>query len=534
MSSDGSHSSSSGGRKSDKKRAPTSPPPDSSASPPRSVKKSKTATASSSKKKQTGSEAAAVAPSAASSAHAAAHASADPAVSSPITTDDDDDGAGDGDDDDDGDGDEDDGVDAVLSAVPASIAAPVGVFDQRPPNLVRSFCFWNNKGGVGKTTLSVQTACGLARGLHPVSDTRTPVQVLFVDLCPQANASQFLLGGSRGGEREASALANALPLPRTVGGYLGSQVTQQNASLLQLDPFISRPHGVNYRLRYPTRIGDAVGQPLDNLHLLAGDPYLELAVQVLIGFSDQVVGLGQAESNWVRVMNLLRRGVYNYIHARPSQQFVVFIDTNPSFAVYTQIAAVTAELLICPIAADVSSKVGINGVISLLYGHQLPVAYEAWGMHMFSTKARQQNLVRPRLALVVHNRTHDRNGKQGGGQYDAMVDEITQGMKQIQASNPNLFVSERAPHHFRAQYMHDIVDMPAATVGSSRWGQPIMCVQSFTGFIWQKKKKRTRSLTAKFISGSSQKDIVHSYMTAYAELIVHMCEGAGLDFKFGL
>ncbi len=50
---------------------------------------------------------------------------------------------------------------------------------------VRSLAFFNNKGGVGKTTLACNMASHIARDL----DTR----VLFVDLDPQCNATQLLL-----------------------------------------------------------------------------------------------------------------------------------------------------------------------------------------------------------------------------------------------------------------------------------------------------------------------------------------------------
>ncbi len=47
----------------------------------------------------------------------------------------------------------------------------------------------NNKGGVGKSYLTFQIACEYAR-------THRDQRVLVIDLCPQANASGMLLGGS--------------------------------------------------------------------------------------------------------------------------------------------------------------------------------------------------------------------------------------------------------------------------------------------------------------------------------------------------
>lgn len=52
-----------------------------------------------------------------------------------------------------------------------------------------SYVIWNNKGGVGKTTLTFHLATYYAM--------RNPDhKVLVIDLCPQANVSMALLGSS--------------------------------------------------------------------------------------------------------------------------------------------------------------------------------------------------------------------------------------------------------------------------------------------------------------------------------------------------
>ncbi|MBL8523445.1 MAG: AAA family ATPase, partial [Betaproteobacteria bacterium] len=46
---------------------------------------------------------------------------------------------------------------------------------------------WNNKGGVGKTFLSFVVGCELAEKYPDRS-------VVWVDMCPQANLSEIVLG----------------------------------------------------------------------------------------------------------------------------------------------------------------------------------------------------------------------------------------------------------------------------------------------------------------------------------------------------
>lgn len=48
--------------------------------------------------------------------------------------------------------------------------------------------FLNNKGGTGKTTLAFQTLSEYAR-------QNSDKKILVIDVCPQANLSELLLGG---------------------------------------------------------------------------------------------------------------------------------------------------------------------------------------------------------------------------------------------------------------------------------------------------------------------------------------------------
>ena len=60
-------------------------------------------------------------------------------------------------------------------------------------SLIHSYAIWNNKGGVGKSTITFHLAMRYAE-LHP------DINVLVIDLCPQANSSMMLLGGGSSGE----------------------------------------------------------------------------------------------------------------------------------------------------------------------------------------------------------------------------------------------------------------------------------------------------------------------------------------------
>ena len=74
------------------------------------------------------------------------------------------------------------------------------------------YAFWNNKGGTGKTSLAFQAICTYAQN-------SPRKRILAIDLCPQANLSELLLGGLEGrGSAHLLQLQGQNPR-RTIGGY---------------------------------------------------------------------------------------------------------------------------------------------------------------------------------------------------------------------------------------------------------------------------------------------------------------------------
>ena len=66
--------------------------------------------------------------------------------------------------------------------------------------LLKSYVTWNNKGGVGKTTLTFHMATHYALTRPPLA--LSPETVLVIDLCPQANASMAGNGKRERGKRK--------------------------------------------------------------------------------------------------------------------------------------------------------------------------------------------------------------------------------------------------------------------------------------------------------------------------------------------
>ncbi|MEH1905594.1 ParA family protein [Nostoc sp.] len=76
----------------------------------------------------------------------------------------------------------------------------------------KSYVIWNNKGGVGKSTIRFHVASVYAEN-NPDRD------VVVIDMCPQANVSMMLMGGGKKAEEHLQSLINR-GIPQTVVGYI--------------------------------------------------------------------------------------------------------------------------------------------------------------------------------------------------------------------------------------------------------------------------------------------------------------------------
>ena len=78
------------------------------------------------------------------------------------------------------------------------------------------YAIWNNKGGVGKSFLSFVLGTEIAK--------RAPDgHVILVDMCPQANLSEVVLGGNGAGSKKLTEILDDNDR-KTVGGYFDKRI----------------------------------------------------------------------------------------------------------------------------------------------------------------------------------------------------------------------------------------------------------------------------------------------------------------------
>ncbi len=274
---------------------------------------------------------------------------------------------------------------------------------------MKKYVFWNNKGGTGKTSLAFQAICEYA-------NRHNDEKILAVDVCPQANLSELFLGGLTGNGSN-NLLQRQGIMPRcTIGGYFQVRLPSPYTSpTFNASDFITTPSNYNPNI------------PL-NVDLICGDPLLELQANAINTLANtQIPGT----DTWISVIDWL-----SVLLTKLNQTYsVIFVDCNPSFSIYTQIAISAVDSVILPVMADDSSRRAIQNAFSLIYGLKLPS--EVYASYAFSNKLIKAGRALPKVHLIVKNRITQYMGPASA--YAAVLKSIENDVQKLLVANPNMF-----------------------------------------------------------------------------------------------
>ena len=313
-----------------------------------------------------------------------------------------------------------------------------------------TYAIWNNKGGVGKSYLTFQIACEYAR-THP--DQR----VLVVDLCPQANSSGMLLGGIEEGERILGELADQAPR-KTISGYIEDRIRS---------PYVNPKSGAGF-LTHVRQQNPAVP---DNLYLVTGDEQLEIqASRVLAATNPGPTDAWRIVHTWINDL------IEDIQRSWNKSDTTVFIDCNPSFTIYTELAMSAADRLIIPFSADDSSRRAVRAVLALIYGVSRQAGAQ---VSEFFLNSAQYRLPLPKIYCYVGNRMTQYLSSATA--FRAVVMEIGDEIWSVWRNSPNAFhihpAGESPPNtrkDFDRMFQFEVPDANTASVVSSSLGIPIV------------------------------------------------------------
>jgi hypothetical protein len=161
---------------------------------------------------------------------------------------------------------------------------------------------------------------------------------------------------------------------------------------------------------------------------VCGDPLLELQSNAINTLSNtQIPGT----DTWIAVLDWLR----DFLKPVEKDFDTVFVDCNPSFSIYTQIALASVDRLILPVMADDSSRRAVQNALSLVYGLKLPSPI--YTTYAFNTKLAAANRPLPKVHLIAKNRITQYMGPASA--YAAVLSEIEAEIAYLMVQSPNLF-----------------------------------------------------------------------------------------------
>ncbi len=332
------------------------------------------------------------------------------------------------------------------------------------------YAVWNNKGGVGKTFVTFVTACEYARQ-HPEE------MVVMVDMCPQANISEIVLGGNGPGAQALQNLLDESPRRKTIGGYLDERIESPHKITGNETDYLLHAHDINSGLD-------------ENIYLIAGDPSLEIQAQAI----NQIAAQTLPAETWANVHRWLRDLLTAIARKHTNSTF--FIDCNPSFSAYTGLAIIASDRLIVPCTADGSSARAITNIGQLLYGVDVPPSYKNVN---FPARAKGYSLALPTIHVVPLNRSTQYEQKASKAFAD-MYEEIKARIKHLRG---------KSAKNFSATDEDLFLDIPDA--------HSVSVVTCHLGIPLHKIKLGKYTLHTK--DTQVPKDSLERYKTAFAKLV---------------
>lgn len=193
----------------------------------------------------------------------------------------------------------------------------------RGDDTIKVITFFNNKGGVGKTTLAVNIASYIGKSK----------KVLFIDADPQSNSTQIML---------TEELLQAVYKPKS----------KYTTLLKYLDPLLKDEPGIYTKCKPMTTESNRF-----NVDIIPGHPRISLVEDILSEAWNKCQGghLGAfRKTNWLKDIINLYKDDYDY----------VFLDLGPSLGALNRSILLNSDYFIAPMGCDIFSLMGIENIAS--------------------------------------------------------------------------------------------------------------------------------------------------------------------------
>lgn len=195
--------------------------------------------------------------------------------------------------------------------------------------------FFNNKGGVGKTTLTGNIAAYFSAEMRK--------RVLIVDCDPQCNITQYILGDDK-----------------TIDLYWPSKKDKDDPNIKTImdvvQPIVDGDASINRNVKPISQKTNRFG-----VDLLPGNPRFSL-------FEDQLsqawADIPSGKVGGFRISNWLR----SYLGSQQGNYDVVFVDVSPSLGALNRSVLLSCDNFITPLGADAFSLLGVRNISRWISG----------------------------------------------------------------------------------------------------------------------------------------------------------------------
>nr|VFK15319.1 MAG: CobQ/CobB/MinD/ParA nucleotide binding domain-containing protein [Candidatus Kentron sp. LPFa] len=278
-------------------------------------------------------------------------------------------------------------------------------------NESKKYAIWNNKGGVGKTTLTYLLSTEYAI-------RNDNCNVIIVDMCPQVNISEMLLGGNGAGQENLEHLYNN---DKSIASYIKSRYDKSRFSRLGSES--------SYFINVSSYNENMPG----NIYLLPGHNDLDLC-----GLLINYLASAPEKQAWWHSRNMLSDLIKSFDVANEKKENIFFIDCNPSFTPYTELAILASTRLIIPCTADAASIRGLRNIFKVIYGK----GDDDNPFFEFSTLCENAGFNQPRIHSVIQNKSRSHE-KDPASAFRENMDELKKVVNEYHNDFPDIFLSDK-------------------------------------------------------------------------------------------
>lgn len=224
------------------------------------------------------------------------------------------------------------------------------------------------------------------------------------------------MGGLNQGGGEVLLMRQGTIQRATISGYFQLRLpSPYSVPLFNPRDYLTKPHEYNQYIQ-------------DNIDLLCGDAMLELQSNAISTLANNQI---PGTNTWVAIINWLN----DFIQPIEKDYDMVFLDANPSFSMYTQIAIATSTKMVLPVMADDSSRRAIQNAFSLVYGLKLP--FEIYSKYAFAEKLKEVDMPLPKVYMILKNRLTQYMG--AASAYATVLQEIDKDVLSLLKTYPDMF-----------------------------------------------------------------------------------------------